>query len=310
VKIYRYLKLLGSILVLISLFYLGHKIWDYKHTLLSLTWSPQIIALVLLSIAIYAASLLLISTAWCYFLHYIDRQKINYLRCHIIYGCTNIAKYIPGNVFHYLGRQWYGKHHYSQLALAGASFNEIVGIILGAGSIALIGIFTFETSSILVSAGLVSSILIIAFLVLIAINILLPKIAQKFNIKDYQEYSFQPSGNFFIPFFLYLLFFLISGTIVCSLAILNVDNLNIASLGQIVTVYSLAWVVGFVTPGAPGGIGVREILIVSALAGITGEFNSLLIAILFRIITICGDLFFFIITSVIDKKVGLLSNAE
>ena len=51
----------------------------------------------------------------------------------------------------------------------------------------------------------------------------------------------------------------------------------------------LPWAIGFVTPGAPGGIGVREATMVLILSQVMPPLESLLIPVLMRMVTIAGD---------------------
>ena len=61
-------------------------------------------------------------------------------------------------------------------------------------------------------------------------------------------------------------------------------------------VNSIAWVAGFITPGASGGIGIREIVIVALLTPYITQPKALVLAIILRLVTICGDLLSFLIT--------------
>jgi hypothetical protein len=65
-------------------------------------------------------------------------------------------------------------------------------------------------------------------------------------------------------------------------------------LGASVSVVALAWLVGFATPGSSAGIGVREVVLIAALEGSLGAPASGLIALALRLITIAGDVVFFI----------------
>jgi hypothetical protein len=56
---------------------------------------------------------------------------------------------------------------------------------------------------------------------------------------------------------------------------------------------AVAWTAGFVTPGAPGGLGVREALLVGMLAPAFGTAVAVGIALSFRIVTTLGDLIAF-----------------
>ena len=52
---------------------------------------------------------------------------------------------------------------------------------------------------------------------------------------------------------------------------------------------------GFVTVGAPAGIGVREAAIILALSGTMGEPTAITVALLFRVLTTLGDVLFFLL---------------
>jgi hypothetical protein len=53
--------------------------------------------------------------------------------------------------------------------------------------------------------------------------------------------------------------------------------------------FALAWVIGLVTPGSPGGLGVRETALVVLLAPMTGADRALVLALGLRVVTVVGD---------------------
>ena len=57
--------------------------------------------------------------------------------------------------------------------------------------------------------------------------------------------------------------------------------------------FALAWVVGFVTPGAPAGLGVREALLLAMLSHGMGASNASLLIVALRIATTLGDMLCF-----------------
>lgn len=57
-----------------------------------------------------------------------------------------------------------------------------------------------------------------------------------------------------------------------------------------ILVFAVAWVAGFVVPGAPGGIGIRDSIIVLGLAASLGEGSGLAVALLHRAISVLGDI--------------------
>jgi uncharacterized membrane protein YbhN (UPF0104 family) len=52
---------------------------------------------------------------------------------------------------------------------------------------------------------------------------------------------------------------------------------------------ALAWVVGYVTPGAPGGLGLREAVLVLGLSPVVGDAEAMAVALAYRLVTIVAD---------------------
>lgn len=61
--------------------------------------------------------------------------------------------------------------------------------------------------------------------------------------------------------------------------------------------FAAAWVAGFVTPGAPGGVGVREAILVATLDPVIGGAEALALALLLRLATVLGDGLAFILSA-------------
>jgi hypothetical protein len=95
---------------------------------------------------------------------------------------------------------------------------------------------------------------------------------------------------------LYAAFFLVIAMIFWFLA-LSVAEPGRPSigLGASVSVVALAWLVGFATPGSSAGIGVREAVLIAALEGSLGAPASGLVALALRLVTVAGDVVFFIL---------------
>lgn len=62
-------------------------------------------------------------------------------------------------------------------------------------------------------------------------------------------------------------------------------------------IYALAWVAGFLTPGAPAGIGIREVILAAAFTQLYGESIALGITLSLRAVTMAGDVLAFLIGS-------------
>jgi len=76
---------------------------------------------------------------------------------------------------------------------------------------------------------------------------------------------------------------------------------HITNWPLIVGGYAFAWAVGFVVPGAPGGLGIREATLLALLSTTFPGADLLLGILAFRLITTLGDIVFFVISVVVNK---------
>jgi hypothetical protein len=94
---------------------------------------------------------------------------------------------------------------------------------------------------------------------------------------------------------MYLLFFLLAGCSMMVVVTVVSDMPELQSWFLILLAFSVSWILGFVTPGAPSGIGVREAVLLYMLSPLIGASHAFIVSILFRVVTISGDLVFWLI---------------
>jgi uncharacterized membrane protein YbhN (UPF0104 family) len=71
--------------------------------------------------------------------------------------------------------------------------------------------------------------------------------------------------------------------------------------------FVVAWLVGLVTPGAPAGVGVRELVLMALLKGLVPEDDLLMAVLLSRVVTVGGDGLFFLVVSLFSVRKTSLS---
>jgi glycosyltransferase 2 family protein len=109
----------------------------------------------------------------------------------------------------------------------------------------------------------------------------------------------------------YLAFSLVSATLFLILISLATGSQCVARWQLIIGGYAFAWALGFVVPGAPAGLGVREAVLVGTLGGVFPENSVLISAVLFRVITTLGDSLFFLNATLVGVHPGAkLSKVE
>jgi len=283
-------------LVAASLYFVFRGLWESRTELLA--WRPSLAVVIVGTVAaiLYGVSQLLLSTAWRQLLMWCGQRDARSRECHAVYGQTQIAKYVPGNIFHFAGRHVLGhRRGFSHLALAGASVYEILGLLFVGTMIAGIGIVAFDLYG--VSLSVEQSIVFgaMALGLLVGINLVAPRVARYRGIKLPARSIRQVIKGMATTHGLYAAFFFHAGILLVAIVYAVAGPIDSTEAGLVITVFAVAWTAGFITPGAPGGIGVREAVFVMLLGGLIGQAESLLVSVIFRMVTILGDLVFFLI---------------
>ena len=223
---------------------------------------------------LYAASNGFLARAWWVLLCH-QRAVLGRPDAVRIYGMSQLAKYVPGNLFHLVGRQALGlAHGVPGRALAQSAGWEMLSLATGASLFSawllqlVWPVWQLEFGAVLFFAGLVA----------------FATGASHFG-----------SAQLARAFLWHVLFLSATGGMfVATFAALSEQTVPLYSLPVLGAAYVLAWLVGLVTPGAPAGLGVREAALVLMLEGGAFAPAGLLLAVLvMRCVTVVGDLIFF-----------------
>ena len=205
--------------------------------------------------------------------------QVTYTWAFKVFGISQIAKYIPGNVFHFAGRQALGMSTgVAAMPLLKSSVWGL-GFVIGTG--ALFGVLTLPALIPAISADI--SILLFTALCIVGFFCLF-----RFSLKLARAFCW------------YLFFHTATGFIFIGLLYLLSDSS--VPLFFICGSYVLAWLAGFITPGAPAGIGIRELILLFLLKGMIIETDLLLAVLLGRFVTVGGDMLFFLIASIVPDQ--------
>lgn len=298
-------RLLGWSSIVLSFGFVGLQLWRHAPWQLAAEHLQPLAINIAIGSLVYGLAGLLLSTAW--------RQLLGPgistapIRCyHAIYGRTQIAKYLPGNLFHFVGRQVMGRRlGYGQARLALASLQEAVLLVLVAGGLALPMVWRWVDGASLWLLG------VAALAIVVIGSRLLPK--QILAVEKLGNSADWPRSGAMLPVMLRILYAgsLYAGFFAVIAAIFWTLSLTVAGyrpqsldLATSVSVVALAWVTGFVTPGSSAGIGVREAVLIAALEGSLGVEASALTAIALRLVSICGDVIFFAGSMAVSPSAG------
>ena len=230
---------------------------------------------------VYACLGLLLAFAWSWLAGAFTGEDHGQVRLH---ATTQVMKYLPGNVFHLAGRHGFAKRQgASHRALVLAALAEAGLLVFAAGIVAMLALPYLSglialPPAIWITAG--ACMLTGLALVLAWQRDRVGGILRK--LKSARQ-PLMGAGLAHLVFFSasgligYVLFALIAGD--------NASGYLAATMGAM----ALAWLAGFLTPGAPAGLGVRESVLLIILAPAAGEASILALAALFRIVTVLGD---------------------
>lgn len=276
---------LGSALAFIGVVYVGRRLYGYWGTISfsDISWVGWLLLIV--CIVAYGVANILLALAWREFLIYFGAH-VSRMWSIKIYGISQLAKYVPGNIFHFVGRQAIGTAYHIQVwALAKSSLWEI-------GVIAVVGLL-LSLLALPVFVGVPVFLgLILTVCVLVAAACLIKK---TLGVHVFYAFIFQLSF-LVISSLIFVVIFL------SQRASLSVPSVDFGFLIILLGAYVTAWLIGLVTPGAPAGVGVRELVMFFLLKGMVTEQELLFAVLLGRFVTVLGDVFFFVYAQGIPKK--------
>ncbi|MFK7835414.1 MAG: hypothetical protein AB8B60_04275 [Sulfitobacter sp.] len=284
----RAVRILGTVL---ALGFLGALIWRQLPHLPPLALgSPTLWAGLALAWVMYVLSQLAASEAW--------RNILTLFGVALPAGLargqpmvSQIGKYIPGNVAHLIGRVAIGRRDGVAVPVLGAAMLIEVGVTLAvglgvAGLLMLIwpdfiGTLTADLPDLATRSVPVA----IATLLILAIGVGTVLIRARLRALDSPRPALRRLTQ---PLGLHLASFAILGVSLWGAA-WAVDAASAPGLITCTMIFAFAWAAGFVMPGAPGGIGVRDSIIVLGLALSMGEGTGLAVALLHRAVSVLGD---------------------
>ncbi len=287
-KIKHYLYLFGKLLGVVGMLYVFYKLFkEYSFEELLSRFS-EIKSILLPLMGLNLLSLMMGIYAWRLMLLNYAQKSFPYIVAYYYFSKTEVAKYLPGNIFHFVGRQ------------AIASKLGISQKTMGKVSLFHMSLLVVTT---LIAAALFS---LSASEVPLYIKALLTaaSLAALFSLKFIYP-SFHLSQKLYLSFIL-TISITWQGVILAWTVLYQVDNPSWSLFNLVAGIYIISWLIGFVTPGASGGLGVREgafIAIVEFLHIPVALDIVLFSIVLVRIINILVDVLMYISTFLLTKKV-------
>ncbi len=277
------LRWLGGLLAVFGLAFVGYR-FELHAREISWTGLPAgAIAAGLIAVAGHVVAGTVLAFAW--------RQLLAHLGTEVdrswalgVFGLSQIARYIPGNVFQYLGRQALGASARIEAgALVRSTLWELGSVIAAGGFLAGLTLLDFWIGS----PAWMSVSCAVAGIALA--RLLLPPHLSSAVLLHAGYHAIVG-----------LLFSLIILSFSPAAAVLEWHSV-LALTGA----YIAACLAGLLVPGAPAGLGMREAVLYGLLHWWTNQTDLLVALVLARLANIVGDVFFFLCALLLRTRLEL-----
>jgi len=295
-------RIIGIIIMAVAVVFLVYRFLSFDVDFAELFTGRMIPSLAIVTVCVMAF-FFISSLAWTIWLSFFSGQKVSVLPTYSVYARSNLAKYLPGNIGHYAMRQLYGTSlGIKQKQLLISTILEIFCTALTALILTLLlardAFLVILADSVQGSWVLPVIIIVIVVIVLVAVLLLSKKKITISEIKTYiRQKAFRTS------------FLSVCGLFAGGLAIIGVTLLFLfwsvtgenANGFLIVSAGIASWFVGFITPGVPGGIGVREAVLLLMLSPVIPDDVVLFAAVAQRVSFILADIFTWVVGKALER---------
>lgn len=269
--------------------------------------SPSVAFFLLLSSTLFALTALFSVSGWHILLRQLGQSR-GFLPVARTFCITQIAKYLPGNVGHHIGRVALAKSslHISPGTTLVSILQESALACLAALLISLIGslvVFPDIHDGLQIPllqglgtnlTGILGLALLVGMTALFIVNLWRPRLSGTSNrITDWMLKAAPSWRAVSLALPSYLAIYILNGIALFAIA-MSVTSVAWTDLLILTTAYSLSWTIGFLLPGAPGGLGVREAALAFLLGGTFLPETIFLLSVLSRVSTVFADFLIFL----------------
>lgn len=289
------LRLLALALLLASCGYFAYHLWDNIHQLPPVEWGWSAALVIGLAVLGCLTSVPLIALMWQLLLR--DQGvRLPYRKALQIIAVSQMGKYLPGNVGHFAGRVLLGSQAGVPAGKTIATMAMETFWVLGISALFAVLALMFyvndlheglvDTSQPGYLAAIAVVMLIAPFVAVRMVNRLLPGLSRKLGrgqllAEPRLLTAMNVAG-------LIALSFVVLGGVVELLASELFQHPEIDGV-EMVLLFAVAWTAGFLVPGSPGGLGVREAVMIKLMGPAIGVETALGVALVMRLCSMGAD---------------------
>lgn len=261
----------------------------------SLNWNWRSCLVMVLSVVLVVVGIIIGGIIW-YTLLEDGGVKVSWVRVQIIFGIAQFGKYLPGNIGQHVGRALLAKNSgISAPIIFSTMLTEVLWGVAVAAGLSFVSIILFLDISVFGFKFEIQPFHV-------ALLFLLLTVAPWVGVWILNRYfssmlsRFLGEARLVVPSLtsaavvavLFILCFLILGLIV-KLHAEFFFNTEAGNVIELACLFATAWLAGFLVPGAPGGLGVREAMMVLLFSPFMGAGVAVGLSITLRVATTFGD---------------------
>lgn len=293
-------RLLGSLLALAALAYFGNTLAQYWPQTSDLLRQPTAVRALALAMLLLVMGYVLSALCWQQICRALD-LSLRPLQAMRIYFVSQFGKYLPGNVAQHAGRLALGmRENLSGTALATSQMIEIALVIAMMAALVLLSGTSDMVqwkSGLERIAGWQVPIALLVLSVLGWLGWRIPGVAARVRhvvalLRDLST-TRRGIGRLAAAALLALANIVVTAAALHLLIIAVVEPGTAPSFPVTCQIFIAGWLAGFVTPGSPAGLGVREAVMLKMLSQSVATPDAAAICLLFRIATTLTDLLVF-----------------
>lgn len=290
----KIIRVLGNVVTVIAVFFICIKLYRMDIDL-SILSGKRVALTLLLSFVFQFFLIILSSIPWLCIVNALSNKDLKLKEALPVFTKANLYKYIPGNVFQYVGRNSLAvEYRLNHLDVASATVIDTI-IQLSFYSLLSIAMLGDSISSIAekyIKDALLGLLIIVIVVsaIIITMVLIVGKRVREYTIRYRDSLS---AGGFrkILKAVLITFFNCILSSVeyfICISVVFN-DTVSLSKAIVLTGAYLFAWLIGFVTPGAPGGIGVREAVMLLVCSAADEEL-VIAFVLLMRIGSIVADI--------------------
>ena len=288
----KVVSIAGTLLMLVSLVFIGRQLMQHGMDFSVIT-VPVVIGLIAI-IALEAFIIILTSLNYRDLIKNISNIRVSTSLALSVYTISNLYKYIPGGLLYVAGRNRLALEIKDVSHVKVALATALEAVLFVVTCVTLVAALIFD--HFVYYLGEKTIIVFVGILVVFIMLALIFRERIKLNVIE------KPLWLTIVKRFLNtLLLMILWGASFGFVTIIMGQAMTVELFVAVMGLYSLAWLIGDLTPGAPSGLGIREAIMLMFLGGTIDEGLLISVILVHRVVAVLGDVLAYVIAVIFNQ---------